>query len=105
MYQGTTFTIKPTWKINGAYVNMTDYTADMQVKQFIDSVSPTVEMSTANGRITIAGTTGTLTITLTATQTAALPAGNYLYELNVTAPDTTVTKLLSGAFQVIEAVI
>ena len=34
-----------------------------------------------------------------------LPAGNYTYDLNLTAPDTTVYKILQGVFVVNASVV
>ena len=103
VYKGTTFTLAPVWKIGGTPVIMTDYTADMQVRAATDT-SIIVELSTANGRAVITPSAGKVTLTLTASQTAALAAGTYVYDLNLTAPDSTVTKILQGAFVVSESV-
>jgi hypothetical protein len=104
IYQGDTFSTAPAWKINNSYVNVTGYTADMQVRQDVNSTSIIVQLSTANGRIVTGTTDGTFTLTLTAVQTAALPPGNYVYDLEVTAPGGTVTKILTGGFAVIAEV-
>lgn len=103
MYKGTTFTLSPVWKINNSPVLMQGYTADMQVRAATDT-DIVVELSTGNGRAVITGSDGKVTLTLTATETAALTAGTYIYDLNVTAPDATVTKLLQGAFVINESV-
>ena len=104
IYQGDTFSTAPAWKINGSYVNVTGYTAEMQVRQDVDSASVIVELSTANGRIVTGTTDGKFTLTLTAAQTTPLPPGNYVYDLEVTSPGGTVTKLLTGGFAVIAEV-
>jgi hypothetical protein len=103
VYKGTTFSLAPVWKIGGTPVNMTGYTADMQVRAASDTAI-VVQMSTANGRAVITPALGKTTITLTAVQTAALTAGTYIYDLNLTAPDSTVTKILQGAFVISESV-
>ena len=103
MYKGTTFTLAPVWKIDNLPVDITGYTADMQVRYATDTAI-IVELSTGNGRAVISGALGKVTLTLTASQTAALDANNYIYDLNLTAPDSTVTKILTGAFVVAESV-
>lgn len=103
MYKGTTFTLAPVWKIDNLPVDITGYTADMQVRYATDTAI-IVELSTDNGRAVISGALGKVTLTLTASQTAALAANNYIYDLNLTAPDSTVTKILTGAFVVAESV-
>jgi hypothetical protein len=103
VYKGTTFTLAPVWKIDNLPVDITGYTADMQVRYATDTAI-IVELSTDNGRAVISGALGKVTLTLTASQTAALAANNYIYDLNLTAPDSTVTKILTGAFVVAESV-
>lgn len=103
-YQGATFSLAPVWKINGQVVNLTDYTAVMQVRTSPDDPTVLVELSTANGRITITGTSGLVSLSLNAATTAALDAGQYVYDLELTAPDSTVTRLLQGGFVVIPQV-
>ena len=103
IYKGTTFTLAPVWKIDNSPVLMQGYSANMQVRAATDT-AVIITLSTANGRAVITGSQGKTTLTLTASETAALPAGTYIYDLNLTAPDTTVTKILQGAFVVNESV-
>jgi len=104
VYQGATFSLRPQWKIDGTYVNVTGYTAAMSVKYSPTSVSTIIELTSANGKITVGTTDGKFTLNLTAAETTALAAGNYVYDLEVTAPDSTVTRLLEGGFTVYEGV-
>jgi len=98
VYKGTTFELKPVWKIGGVPVNLSGYTADMQVRYATDTAI-IVELSTANGRITIDAEYGRINLKLTASQTAALAAGTYQYDLNLTnTADSTVYKILQGVF-------
>jgi tRNA threonylcarbamoyladenosine modification (KEOPS) complex Pcc1 subunit len=98
VYKGTTFQLKPVWKIGGVPVNLSGYTADMQVRYATDS-SIIVELSTSNGRITIDSADGRVNLYISATDTAALPAGTYQYDLNLTnTADSTVYKILQGTF-------
>lgn len=98
VYQGTTFDLKPVWKIGGVPVILEDYSADMQVRYASDS--PTIiELSTSNGRITIDSAYGRINLHISATDTAALAAGAYNYDLNLTDnTNGTVYKILEGAF-------
>lgn len=102
---GTTFTLAPQWFINNLAVNLTGYSADMQVRDVSNNLI--VELSTANGNIVITPLTGTITATLTAVQTAvgALPVGNYTYALNVTDAAANVYQILVGAFVVTASVV
>ena len=103
IYNGTTFSLAPVWKINGSPVNLTGYSADMQVRAATDT-SIVVELSTSNGAAVITPGLGQTTLTLTAAQTTAIPAGIYIYDLNLTAPDSSTTKILAGAFVVLASV-
>jgi len=99
VYKGTTFSLAPVWKIDNLPVDITGYTAKMQVRASADS-SVIVELSTSNGRAVISGALGKTTLTLTASETTALAAGNYFYDLNLTSPSAVVTKILEGSFVV-----
>lgn len=104
VYQGATFNLTPRWKIDGTYVNVTGYSATLTVKNSPSSVTSIIVLSSNNGRISVGGTNGQFTLSLTATETAALVAGNYVYDMEVTAPNATVTRLLEGGFTVYEGV-
>lgn len=101
VYKGTTFSLAPVWKIDNLPVDITGYAAKMQVRATADS-SVIVELSTSNGKAVISGALGKTTLTLTASETATLTAGNYFYDLNLTSPSSVVTKILEGSF-IVEA--
>jgi hypothetical protein len=48
----------------------------------------------------VGGIDGTFTLNLTAAETTDIPAGNYIYDLDVTSVDGDVYTLLSGGFTV-----
>ena len=106
VYQGTTFTLSPSWLIDNVVVDVTGYSAKVQVRPEADSSTVVVELSTANNRIAVNGALGQFNWVLTDTETAAasLPAGNYVYDFNVTSGGGIVTKLLQGAFIVVDSV-
>jgi len=103
--QGTTFDLKPVWKIGGVAVVLSNYSADMQVRYATDTALIT-ELSTSNGKITIDSAYGRINLHLSASDTAALPAGTYQYQLNITDINASVTyAILSGNFTVVAAVV
>ena len=104
VYQGATFNLTPRWKIDGSYVNITGYSAVLTVKNSPSSSTSIIVLSSANGRITVGGTNGQFTLALTAAETDTLTAGNYVYDLEITAPNGTVTRLLEGGFIVYDGV-
>jgi hypothetical protein len=94
--QGATFSQLVTYKDNGVAVNLTGYTARMQVRATLESASTLVELTTANGRIALGGTAGTITLTISATDTAALTSGRGVYDLELVSGSGIVTRLLQG---------
>lgn len=104
LYQGDTWAIAPKWKIGSTYVDVTGYSAKMQVRQAVTSSTVITELSTANGRITVVPSRGQFAITLPAADTAVLPAGNYIYDLEATSATGAETTLLQGGFTVVAQV-
>ena len=96
VYQGTTFALSPVWKVDNLPVNLTGYSAKMQVRDISNNLI--VELSTSNGKIVITPGIGQIALALTAAQTAALAVGNYNYDLNLTDSASNVYKILEGAF-------
>jgi hypothetical protein len=94
--QGATYSQLITYKDNGVAVNLTGYTARMQVRATLESASTLVELTTANSRIALGGTAGTITLTISATDTAALTAGRGVYDLELVSGSGIVTRLLQG---------
>ena len=92
---GTTFQLSPVWKVDNLPVDLTGYTADMQVRDISNNLI--VELTTSSG-ISISAALGQVNLTLTATQTSAgnLPAGNYTYALNLTSSGGIVYQILTG---------
>ena len=80
----------------GTPVDVTGYTADMQIRQTIASSTILYEASTANGAIVMGTTDGTITLTIPATDTANFTWNRGVYDLNMTSPTGVVTRLLQG---------
>jgi tRNA threonylcarbamoyladenosine modification (KEOPS) complex Pcc1 subunit len=85
-----------TYKESGVAVNLTGYTARMQVRSTLESAEALIELTTANGRIALGGSAGTITLTISATDTAALTAGRGVYDLELVSGSGIVTRLLQG---------
>ena len=98
-YQGASFDYTLTWQTGGTPVNLSGYTARMQVRDGYDGGSAIVSLTSGTG-ITLGGTAGTILVALTATQTAAIdatPSGQYVYDLELVS-GSTVTRLVEGTF-------
>lgn len=99
--QGATFSRVLTWQDDAANpVNLTGYTARMQVRDEADSSTAALSLTTENSRITLGGTAGTITLLVSATDTAAVTAGEYVYDLEIVSGAGTVTRLIQGCFTV-----
>ena len=84
---------------NGTPVNITSYTAALQLRSLPSSATAVLTLTTANGGITITGASGLVAIHATATQTREIDEGVYYYDLEITSPATptaVVTRLVQG---------
>lgn len=99
--QGATFSRVLTWKDStGAAVDLTGYTARMQIRPEASSSTTTLSLTTENSRIALGGSAGTITLTIAATDTAGITAGNYVYDLELVSGAGIVTRLVMGAYTV-----
>jgi len=80
-----------------AIINITSYTAKMQVRTTAASATVILELTDTAG-ITINGSAGTLTLLVSASTMSAIAANTYVYDLEITAPSTKVTRLIEGKF-------
>ena len=95
--QGTTFSKQLTWEIDGDPVDLTTYTARMQVREKYTSPSATLTLTTENGGITLGGIQGTVDLDIDATSTSNLIAKEYVYDLELVS-SSVVTRLIEGKF-------
>lgn len=95
--QGSTYTLAVTYKDStGAAINLTGYTAAMQLRLDYDSATAVLSLSSPSNGIVITGASGLVSITMSATQTAALSADTFLYDLEITSPTSVKTRLIQG---------
>lgn len=97
--QGETWSIQFTWKMDNTAVDLTNYTARMQIRNARYG-APLLSLTNGSG-ITLGGAAGTIIVALTATQTAALPTGALLYDLELVHSSGVVTNLVRGKMTVI----
>ena len=85
---------------NSAPINLTGYTARMQIRRKVTSADSLLELTTTNGRITLGGVLGTITLAIAAADTAALPATpsdrRWYYDLELVPAGGNVVRLLQG---------
>jgi len=85
----TTVTINDS---NGSALDLTSYTALAMIRKTYQSTTATTFTST----FVSPRTTGQITISLTDTQTAALEAGRYVYDLIITDGSGNKTRVVEG---------
>jgi hypothetical protein len=102
IFQGATFSQTLYWETGtpSSPVNLTGYTAKMQIRSKPESKAVILELSTTNGRITLgtAGnfTTGAINLLITAADTANLSVcDTAVYDLELTL-GSVVTRILQG---------
>ena len=98
--QGATFNLLLTWKINDVPVNLTNWTARLQARVDVEDTETVLTLTTENGGITLGGALGTISLDRTATQTALLPAGTYVYDLELISGVGAVTRLVQGELDI-----
>lgn len=101
--QGATFSRVITWKDAGSDpVDLTGYTARMQVRPTVTSDTITLDLTSANGGLVFKTprTLGQIEVVVSATTTAGLTPGSYVYDLELVSSTAVVTRLLQGKFTV-----
>jgi hypothetical protein len=108
--QGSTrdFYVRPK-QPGGEPFDFDGYGARMQIRQTFESATPLLELTTANGGITFPTAAqmladwsrdedGWLKVSMTATQTTAITAGTYVYDIEVYT-GTFVQRVIEGSIQ------
>jgi hypothetical protein len=98
--QGATFNLLLTWEIDGTPVNITNWTARLAARVDVEDTEVILSLTTSNGGITLGGAAGTISLNQTATQTALLPAGTYVYDLELISAAAAVTRLVQGELNI-----
>ena len=100
--QGATFRKTLTWKTGSPAtpVDLTGYSARLQVRAKIDDAEPLLSLTTENGGLALGTTDGTIALYLSATATGALGWKKGVYDLEMIAPNTDVIRLVAGSVAV-----
>jgi len=94
--QGSTFSRRVVYRIDNEPVDITGYSANLQVREFHYSKDFIVNLSENNG-ITLGGSAGTIDILVDAPTTTNILPGNYVYDLELSVAGT-VSRLIEGKF-------
>lgn len=101
--QGTDFTVTFTWVIDGTAVDVTGYTAELQVRETVDNATVVISKTDGNG-IVLGGAAGTIAVTFNNAVTSALSATSFVYDLELTSSGGDVTRVIEGPLFVSEEV-
>jgi hypothetical protein len=97
--QGTSLVKSVVWKNDtGTPVNLTGYTAKMQVRETADSEDVLLELSTALGNIQITPAQGKVTLIFSPDDTSGAYWTRGRYDLELTSGTGFVTRLIQGKF-------
>lgn len=100
--QGATFKLPLTIRTDGVAWNLTSYTARMQVRR--SSIDANTLLSLVSPTDITLNSTGKIVVNASATATAAMPLGRWVYELELISAGGEVTPILAGRFVVKEGV-
>lgn len=95
--QGATFAKQLTYAIDGDPVDLTTYTARMQVREKHTSKTAVVSLTTENGGIALGDDEGTIDLYIADENTTTIPAKDYVYDLELISSGE-VYRLLEGKF-------
>lgn len=97
--QGATFRLSLVWRDSaGALIDVTGYTARMQVRRrHTTEDPPALSLTSAAGDIVLGGAAGTIVITAAATVTDDIDFKTGVYDLEMEDVDGFVTRLIEGS--------
>jgi|TARA_Y100001938_G_scaffold149092_1_gene234798 hypothetical protein len=100
--QGATFSKVLTLKDSSdAVINLTGYASgEMDLRQEVDSSAVITTLTTSNGGIALGGAAGTVTLTISASDTANLSVQDGVYDLEIVDGSSNVFRILEGTFEV-----
>lgn len=96
--QGSTFNLTMNYFVDDAPVDLTTYTAKMQVRESHSSENVVTELSTDNDLITLSDL-GVITLTIPDETTANFVPKEYVYDIELMVSGT-VSRIIEGKFVV-----
>lgn len=96
--QGATFRKQFIWKTGtpATPVNLTGYTARMQIRPAVESATVLATLTTENGGIALGGAAGTIDLFLSHTATTAFAWEEGVYDLELITPAGDVLRKIAG---------
>ena len=95
---GQTLTLKDS---SDTVINLSGYaSAEMDLRENPESSSTIMTLTTSNSRIALGGAAGTVTLSISASDTANLTAGDGVYDLEIVDGSSNVYRILEGTYTV-----
>jgi len=95
--QGSTFNLNFVIDTDGTEWVLSGYSARMQVRKSVASTTAILSLSDGSG-ITLNHTPGSVAVTASAATMAALPAGTWVYDIELTSGSGLTYAVLEGKF-------
>jgi hypothetical protein len=91
--QGATFNLNFRVETDGTPWNLTGYTFAMQVRRSTSATTTLLNLTTATMT-----SVGNVSATVSAATMTGVPAGRWVYDIELTSPGNEVTRILEGRF-------
>lgn len=103
LYQGKTVNFSLIWGGSDP-IDITGYDARMDIRSSASEAAAEAEFNVGNGRVTVGTTDGLIRVTMSATDSAELTAGDYVYDIEVIDDSGNVFLGLSGRCEIVAEV-
>ena len=97
--QGATFSKSLTYEIGDIPVDLSTFTASLQVRKTHSSKNPVIDINTQNGGITL-DDEGIILLYVSDEETSLVPAGSYVYDLELASLNGDKIRLVEGKFEI-----
>lgn len=97
---GDTLNLLMTYKADDVPVDITGWSANMQVKTTATATTNILSLTTGNGRIILGDDAGTIQLLVDSTTMAALSVGKYVYDLELISGSGIKTTIIKGGFTI-----
>jgi hypothetical protein len=97
--QGATFSKSLTYEIGDIPVDLSTFTASLQVRKTHSSKNPVIDINTENNGITL-DDEGIILLYVSDEETSLVPAGSYVYDLELASLNGDKIRLVEGKFEI-----
>ena len=95
---GQTLTLRDS---TNTLINLTGFSSgQMKLKETPDASSSILDITTANGRMALGGSAGTVILTVSASDTGNLDVDDGVFDLEITSGGGVVTRLIEGTYSI-----